>query len=308
MTTKAIILSIIIIALFSVVFLSACFINATSDDAHISYRYANNFIAGQGLVWNINERPVEGYTNFLWVLIAAVSLLLKIHPLIISKIIGFFAYMGMIVLPLTNKNIFCIAPICRAFTSLLIAICPVIGYYGQIGMEQTFFAFFVLWAILTYIDGLLLNSSKKKYVAAFLTGLSALIRPEGAGVFGILFLYELYLHFYTRKPLKINFLAVFIFWFIVVWLPYFIWRFNYYGYPFPNTFYAKHTGGGLKQVYLGFRYLSDQYTTYLVLPISFSLALYLSIKSKKSDDYENLQGCVAHFIYGSCIEDFLKIS
>ncbi|MEX0749677.1 MAG: hypothetical protein WD359_02625, partial [Dehalococcoidia bacterium] len=38
----------------------------TSDDAYISYRYAQNFADGMGLVWNRGEW-VEGYTNFLWV-------------------------------------------------------------------------------------------------------------------------------------------------------------------------------------------------------------------------------------------------
>jgi hypothetical protein len=30
--------------------------------------------------------------------------------------------------------------------------------------------------------------------------------------------------------------------FVVVYLPYFVWKFGYYGYPFPNTYYAKSAG------------------------------------------------------------------
>jgi arabinofuranosyltransferase len=41
------------------------------DDAFISFRYAANFAAGHGLVFNPGER-VEGYTNFLWTLWLAV--------------------------------------------------------------------------------------------------------------------------------------------------------------------------------------------------------------------------------------------
>jgi len=40
------------------------------DDAFISFRYARHLAEGQGLVWNPEER-VEGYTNFLWVLVLA---------------------------------------------------------------------------------------------------------------------------------------------------------------------------------------------------------------------------------------------
>jgi hypothetical protein len=40
------------------------------DDAYISFRYAHNLVTGHGLVFNTGER-LEGFTNFLWVLILA---------------------------------------------------------------------------------------------------------------------------------------------------------------------------------------------------------------------------------------------
>src|SRR4051794_37248022 len=42
----------------------------TIDDAYISFRYAENLASGHGLVYNLGER-VEGYTNFLWVVLLA---------------------------------------------------------------------------------------------------------------------------------------------------------------------------------------------------------------------------------------------
>lgn len=36
------------------------------DDAMISMRYARHLAEGHGLVWNLGEPPVEGYSNFLW--------------------------------------------------------------------------------------------------------------------------------------------------------------------------------------------------------------------------------------------------
>ncbi|MFH1312951.1 MAG: hypothetical protein ABIJ00_06950 [Candidatus Eisenbacteria bacterium] len=38
------------------------------DDAMISMRYARHFADGDGLVWNVGEERVEGYTNLLWTL------------------------------------------------------------------------------------------------------------------------------------------------------------------------------------------------------------------------------------------------
>jgi len=44
-----------------------------SDDAYISFRYARNWVAGQGLRYNLGEVvPEEGYSNFLWVAACAV--------------------------------------------------------------------------------------------------------------------------------------------------------------------------------------------------------------------------------------------
>ncbi len=42
--------------------------NYLPDDTFITLRYARNAIRGEGFVWNSGER-VEGYTNFLWLLI-----------------------------------------------------------------------------------------------------------------------------------------------------------------------------------------------------------------------------------------------
>src|SRR5262245_2787031 len=39
-----------------------------TDDAYISMRYARHLVDGHGLVWNVGEAPIEGFTNFLWVL------------------------------------------------------------------------------------------------------------------------------------------------------------------------------------------------------------------------------------------------
>ena len=49
------------------------------DDAFISFRYAQNFLQGHGLVYNPGER-VEGYTNFLWVLLVALGMVAGADP------------------------------------------------------------------------------------------------------------------------------------------------------------------------------------------------------------------------------------
>ena len=43
-----------------------------TDDAYITFRYARNFARGLGPLFNVGEEPpVEGYSNFLWMCLAA---------------------------------------------------------------------------------------------------------------------------------------------------------------------------------------------------------------------------------------------
>ena len=57
------------------------------DDAFIGFRYAENFLAGEGLVFNPGQR-VEGITNIGW-LIALLPMAFLVGPLHAAKILGF---------------------------------------------------------------------------------------------------------------------------------------------------------------------------------------------------------------------------
>jgi arabinofuranosyltransferase len=65
------------------------------DDAYISFRYAQNLVAGHGLVFNPGER-VEGYSNFLWVLLAALALRLGLDPLAATRFVGLGAHFAVL--------------------------------------------------------------------------------------------------------------------------------------------------------------------------------------------------------------------
>jgi hypothetical protein len=50
------------------------------DDAMVSMRYAKHLADGHGLVWNLGDKPVEGFTNPLWTMYMALPHLLPIAP------------------------------------------------------------------------------------------------------------------------------------------------------------------------------------------------------------------------------------
>ena len=61
-----------------------------TDDAFISFRYVYNWVQGQGLVFNPGER-VEGYTNFLWVVLLAPFDLLELPPEKVAPVLSILA-------------------------------------------------------------------------------------------------------------------------------------------------------------------------------------------------------------------------
>lgn len=61
------------------------------DDAYISYRYADNWVRGHGVVFNPGER-VEGYTNPLWVGLSAAAIATGLDPFAATRAIGVASY------------------------------------------------------------------------------------------------------------------------------------------------------------------------------------------------------------------------
>jgi len=67
------------------------------DDAFIAFRYAGNFARGLGLVYNPGDR-VEGYTNFLWVMLMAAGMRIGLDPGPWSQCLGLACYAGTLLL------------------------------------------------------------------------------------------------------------------------------------------------------------------------------------------------------------------
>jgi hypothetical protein len=69
------------------------------EDAMISMRYARHLAHGHGLVWNVGEPPIEGFTNLLWVLWMSVA---HVAGLSESKISLFIMLSGVAILLATG--------------------------------------------------------------------------------------------------------------------------------------------------------------------------------------------------------------
>jgi hypothetical protein len=245
--------------------LASRFYQHTVDDAFITFRYARNLAAGLGPVYNAGER-VEGYTNFLWMVLVAAGFKLGIDPLTTARWLGILAAVITIVgCAFLGGKIregswtLWIAPV-------FLAVHPAMTVWATGGLEAPLFACLVTWGV-----GLAAFEAETGTLyprSAVLLALAALTRPEGVLFAGLVVASSLLFGLNPRPSLRR--VAIWVAVFAAIWLPYFLWRWSYYGYPLPNTFYAKVDPGG-SQVARGFQYLQSfaKATGYwLLLPMS----------------------------------------
>jgi len=228
-----------IITLFCILLLPYLIIsyNHIGEDCFISYRYVENFIQGKGLVFNEGER-VEGYSNFLWVMLLSLFRRFGISPVLSSKILGFICT----VLLLWMGSYYSLKKKQRKIdwvylaTPIMIFFNPMLHYHADRGLETMFYTFLFLWAIFSFKRRNYTNSS-----IAFAA--LALTRPEGFIYFWLI-LPLLFLDIkhsraenipYPVPYIRVRFFAPY----LAIVFFFFLWRSIYYGDILPNTVYAK---------------------------------------------------------------------
>lgn len=205
------------------------------DDAFITFRYARNFLDGHGIVFNPGER-VEGYTDFLWLMIVAGGMALGAHPVHVS-VIGGLASLGMALwaiqattLTLRDRSVEpangSMTPAWPALGVLLAGSSALIASHGTSGLETMFVATLVVLAALA-------AERDRPLLAGCLAIASTLAHPDHAIFYAAIGL-ALVLR---RAPLRS--LARYSVAFFAFFVPYFLWRWSYYGDLVPNTFHAK---------------------------------------------------------------------
>jgi arabinofuranosyltransferase len=218
------------------------------DDAYISFRYARNLVEGQGLVFNHGER-VEGYTDFLWVVLIALGMKMGADPVRLAKALCFgFTVLSMVVIYYYCGRIFLRRRWERLLPVAMIAVSPPLAVWALGGLETAMFTFLVTTAVLAHVD--LMERGKRPLISSALIGLASLTRPEGL-IFAAVLLVDMVLKPRSRRNVLLWLVPL-----AVIYVPYFVWRYSYYGWLFPNSFYAK-TGGGFRQILRGLRYARD---------------------------------------------------
>ena len=212
------------------------------DDAYISFRYAANLLEGHGLVWNVGER-VEGYTNFLWVMIlAAATWITGVEMPLVALFGCLLSYVGcVLVFAGVERRLFGGGLPCA---TVLFALHNTTTEYATTGLETAFATLCTLLGVRSLMSG----HARTRAAAAglwFIAG--TLCRPDHglfwlAGGIAIVSLEPI-------RPDRASLLsrqrlagagayaATFL-----PYAAYLVWKLQYYGAILPNTFHAKSAG------------------------------------------------------------------
>ena len=263
---------IFILALFATFFVN--FNIPPFEDAAMLMRYANHLAHGYGIVWNVGQHPVDGATDFLFMV--SVAALMKIGVPLARAVrgIGLFSVAALVLLIYwVNRRLWKSHIIFAALSALFLAVGTgltyVAAYFGT-----PFFALFaaLTWTLSSAFD---LKENPPLWLSllfAFSGLITGLIRPEGVILAGLMLIAIIVMKGWRASAKTI---AVFAGVFLILGGAYFLWRWNYFGYPLPNPFYKK--GGGL----LHWDGLQASFTNLFLLCGVFLLAYLIGFRSSK---------------------------
>jgi len=214
------------------------------DDAYISYRYALHLAHGAGLVFNPGER-VEGYTNFLWTVLAALSLRLRLPAPLVLPLLSLASLVALVLVTLRGARALrpdtaAPHPVDGLFAGLVVAASAGLAYHSFAGLETVPFALAWTLAALSAVRG-------RPWSFALSGAVAFLLRPEA----GLLLAWGaatlLLLSPAPRRDVLRAGSAL-----ALALVAYLGWKLWYFGELLPNTLRAK-----LPDRALGLRYLLD---------------------------------------------------
>ncbi len=210
------------------------------DDAYISFRDAENLVRHGSLVYNLGER-VEGYTNFGWTMLLAAVIRAGGDPVAWSRGLGIaFGIATLVIVARFTARRRGHATLEDGIAPALLVASPAFAAWCTGGLET---AMFTCLATLAWTQFVLERNAGGKPWSAIAFAAAACTRPEGVLYFAVTAVLGA-IHVVRRRGDSDRMFLRWIALFVGFFLPYFAWRWWYYGWPLPNTYYAKSGATG----------------------------------------------------------------
>ncbi len=256
------------------------------DDAWFTMRTVYNFIHGYGLTWNVTER-VQVYTHPLWMFLLSFAYLFIREPLIILYLVPISVSIIAVVIFLykLTDNLYS-----TLFGLIAILFSKAFIDYSTSGLENPLTHLILIVFLLVYF--LWVDDTRKVFYLSLIAALAALNRLDTILIYFPALAYTVY-----RVGIKKSLLNV-----VLGFLPLVFWELfsiYYYGFPFPNTMYAK-LNTGIQPLLLykqGLNYLVDSlFRDHITLPL-IAFGVIVAIRSKKAGNVVIAVGELLYLLY-----------
>jgi len=213
---------------------------APAEDAAMLMRYAKHVADGHGIVWNVGEPPIDGATDFLFMIAIAAIMKLGVALELATRGLIIAAHVATACLVYWGVRVISGVPRAIALASVAYLIVGPATVY-----ISTYFGapVFAACATATWVCALAImrgGPTRKLSIAFGLLALvTGLVRPEGVLLVSLM-LASIVICLGIKPSFSV--VSAFVIVFGTLGLAYFLWRWNYFGHPLPNPFYKK--GGG----------------------------------------------------------------
>lgn len=208
------------------------------EDSAISFAYARNWIDGLGLVPWVGGERVEGYSNALWTFLIGILYFFGVSVWTSSKVLG--GLFGCLTLGfawgIARRALPEEPGVARyaVIAPLLLAASTQFVIWNSSGLENSLFNLCLSSGIYFLVrestEGRKLPLSALAFFALTMT------RPDGLAYAGIALFARLATGLWRRQWVAtLAWVAAL----VLPWLAYNAWRYEYFAWPWPNTYYAK---------------------------------------------------------------------
>jgi arabinofuranosyltransferase len=257
-----------------------------ADDAFLTMRTVDNFVNGYGLRWNILER-VQIYTHPLWMFLLSGFYYFIRDPFIVFY--GLTLLLSLVTIYLFGVK-FATSPAKAVLGFSILIFSKAFIDYSTSGLENPLTHLLILIFLYIFLEKD--HDLKTGFWLFFIASLVAFNRMDTF----LILIPALAWILYENRNIKMLVYAA------LGFLPFIFWELFsllYYGFPFPNTAYAK-LGTGISSLLLlqqGIRYAIDSIQRDPVTLFVIVLGILLALRSRNINIILAAMGIVLYFVY-----------